>query len=170
MPIISQKQFRNRLLNPLLPVRADVMLLCLCMKLLTWYPTEDGSDPQTATYLAAKQHLYEIEAAGALSLQALQAAVLISVYELGHAIYPAAYMSASSCARYASALDLGWQANAGSNTAWVDEEERRRAWWSVVILDRSVCPFPYSSYVFRVVYIACCCLLTTHDASGLIHE
>ena len=44
--------------------------------------------------------------------------ILTAIYEYAHAIYPAAYITIGTCARYGL--------------------ERRRFWWAIVILDRVV--------------------------------
>ncbi|KFY02421.1 hypothetical protein V490_00506 [Pseudogymnoascus sp. VKM F-3557] len=85
-----------------------------------------------------KQLHFDIESSGTLSIQVLQAAVLIALYELGHAIYPAALLSVGRCARYATALDINKPtASLGSiKLPWIEEEESRRVWWAIAILDR----------------------------------
>ena len=112
--------------------------MCLCMKVATWSPPECNSNPQTRDYISAKQYLIEVEVAGVFTLQVLQANLLIALYELGHGIYPSAYMSISACATYAFALDLETEMtkSATSQFTWVEQEERRRVWWAIVILER----------------------------------
>jgi hypothetical protein len=142
MPIVSKGQYFRRLTNPLTVCRADGALLCLSMKLIMWEPSVDCPDPRTTTYHAATHFLHGVDSAGRLTLPALQSAILIAIYEIGHAIYPAAHMSVSACAQYAIAMGLGWkQVNWGANRLpWVEIEERRRVWWAVVILERQVVP------------------------------
>ncbi|KAJ5145485.1 uncharacterized protein N7515_000049 [Penicillium bovifimosum] len=138
MPIVSKRRFLECHLNPLTAYRADAALLCLSMKLVLWTPVTDRSDPRTTTYHAAKRHLHELDLTGCLTLLTLQAAILIAVYEIGHAIYPAAHLSVTACAQYAATLGLGWtQVERGGRSApWVEMEERRRVWWAIVILER----------------------------------
>ena len=71
----------------------------------------------------------------------LQAAVLIAVYEVGHAIYPAAYLTIGACARYGTMLGidklgLDLMGDSLGPLSWIEVEERRRVWWAVVLLDR----------------------------------
>ena len=142
MPIISKKHFYDHLLNPLSPPRADITLLIYCMKLLLSSPQSQSQDeqiPQTSGYLTAKRFLLEAEIAGILTLQLLQAQILVLLYEIGHAIYPAAYMSIGACARYGLALGIDEQRDMHSNQPYLkllEQEERGRVWWAVVILDR----------------------------------
>jgi hypothetical protein len=80
----------------------------------------------------------EVEVAGVFTLQVLQANMLIAIYELGHGIYPSAYMSIGACATYAFALNLETELTecTTSQFTWVEQEERRRVWWAIVILER----------------------------------
>ncbi|CEL06566.1 hypothetical protein ASPCAL09739 [Aspergillus calidoustus] len=50
--------------------------------------------------------------------QAARAYILLAVYEVGRAIYPAAHLSIGACVNYATALGLGWgRAGAGGVTS-----------------------------------------------------
>ncbi|OQV03459.1 Fungal specific transcription factor domain-containing protein [Cladophialophora immunda] len=76
---------------------------------------------------------------GHLSLPLLQGMILISIYELGHAIYPAAYMSIGNCVRLGLALELEKQCQSDLDLTSYDleeQEERRRTWWAIFTLDR----------------------------------
>lgn len=134
MPIISKPQFSATLLNRLTYKRAELFLLVLSMKLCstrvkTW---------NTPLYETVKLFHFKIEASGVLSILVLQASILIALYELGHSIYPAAFLSIGSCARYATALGVD-KSILSSNTTqfqWIEEEESRRAWWAILVLDR----------------------------------
>lgn len=138
MPVISKKRFYNHYLYPLSPSQPDLALLFLCMKLISEVLPENTKNPQTSTYLTAKQFYLVLETAGILSIQVLQAGILISLYELGHAIYPSAFLSIGACARYAYALGINGNATSqiSKPLTWVEQEERRRVWWAIVILDR----------------------------------
>ncbi|KAL7940461.1 fungal-specific transcription factor domain-containing protein [Trichoderma barbatum] len=140
MPIISKRQCFNTLLNPLSLDRPDVALLCLTMKLMLWVPSVRSSDPHTTTYIAARQFLYSWEISRTLTLPILQAAILITLYEIGHGIYPAAYLSIGVCVQYAAALGLNWRTTywREGDRDWVESEERRRVWWAIVILERYI--------------------------------
>jgi hypothetical protein len=64
----------------------------------------------------------------------------LALYELGHAIYPAAFLSIGACARYAHALGINVSRTLKTRKVLtlVEVEERRRVWWAIVILDRFV--------------------------------
>jgi hypothetical protein len=136
--IISKHSFYCQVLNPLIPRRADVGLLLLCMKLIIWRPTVVDPDPRTALYLTAKRYITELESQGTLSIRALQAGILIALYEFGHGIYPSALTSIATCARYGRALDIDLSlTNRPENSLSCFElEEKRRIWWAILILDR----------------------------------
>ncbi|KAH9204335.1 hypothetical protein DL95DRAFT_398601 [Leptodontidium sp. 2 PMI_412] len=156
MPIVSKTRLYRHLLNPLVPRRTDVALLILCMKLVTQSPTStSGQDMEDVDvdevgemkdwlppveYLAAKRLHAELAEGGGFSTQVLQSGVLIALYEYGHAIYPAAYLSIGACARYG--ISAGFDGSGVEQMKklynWVEEEERKRVWWAVLILDRAV--------------------------------
>ncbi|KAL7810270.1 hypothetical protein V8C44DRAFT_332777 [Trichoderma aethiopicum] len=153
-PMISRKRFYEDLHEALESsgVAADFGFLLLAMKLMTWRPPSmegdapaEGPNARTATYRAAKQFCFELEAAGMISLRVLQGMLLVALYEVGHAIYPAAFMSVAACVRYAHALGIqpGGMQRLKLSLTWVEEEERKRIWWSAFLLDRFVslnCP------------------------------
>ncbi|KAF5013096.1 hypothetical protein F66182_15216, partial [Fusarium sp. NRRL 66182] len=70
------------------------------------------------------------------------AGILIAIFEIGDAIYPAAYLTVGACARYGVALGLDKinQDRMGGDhnraVSWMEIEEKRRAWWGILILDR----------------------------------
>lgn len=141
MPIVSRYRFYNHLMNPLLEHRSDLTILLFCMRLISWSAVDhaDGDKPRTRAYLAAKRLLVDAESAGILTLQILQAIVLVAIYEVGHGIYPAAYVTIGTCARYGTALGIDRQKssdNGSPSLTEVEQEERRRVWWAIVILDR----------------------------------
>lgn len=141
MPFISKKRFLPGILSPLALPRADAALLVLCMKLVTWSPSQQKviENPENVQYLTAKRFLWELEVSGTLTLQVAQACILLAIYELGHAIYPSAYMSVGTCSRYVMALGINGKAKPHTTDVmeWLKHEERRRAWWSTIILERS---------------------------------
>lgn len=139
LAIVSKKNFYGLLMNPLLQRRADVAFLCLCMKLVTWKPSEVGIS-ESEEYVAARRYMFELEAAGVFTLQVLQGRMLVAFFELGHAMYPVAYMSVNACASHGLALGLDKESEqtvgAAKILSWVEEEERRRMWWAIIILER----------------------------------
>ncbi|TQW00600.1 fungal specific transcription factor [Cordyceps javanica] len=135
MPIVSKIQFYKLLLRRLTYNRAELHLLLLAMKLCGDVVTHT---PQTPLYELTKQFQFSVVNSGISSLLVLQAGVFITCYELGHGIYPAAFLSLSSCARYALALgvDSSVTAHTDSKIETLDLEECRRVWWALLAMDR----------------------------------
>jgi hypothetical protein len=144
------------MVNPLWEAGPDLALLFLSMKLITSRPQDGIDSSQSPIYLSTKRFISLLESAGTASLLLLQANVLVTWFEYGQAIYPAAWMSAGWCIRYGNLLGVN-----GHNEAlqllprlvrqipsvlrlliyvqqgtWTEQEERRRTWWSVLIADR----------------------------------
>lgn len=138
MPFISKKRFYDLYLQPSSHSRPDVVLLLLALKLITTFPPAGSRSPRTALYNSTKHFYLEVE--GSFSILVLQAGVLVALYELGHGIYPAAFLSIGTCARYAHALGINVSRTVPSRRVLtlVEVEERRRVWWAIVILDRFV--------------------------------
>lgn len=134
MPIISKPRFSSTLLNRLTYKKAELYLLVLSMKLCY----TRGITLNTALYETVKLFHFKLQTSGVLSVVVLQAAILIALYELGHAIYPAAFLSIGSCARYAVALgiDKSILSSGTAKSQWIEEEECRRLWWAILVLDR----------------------------------
>ncbi|KAL2063565.1 hypothetical protein VTL71DRAFT_5370 [Oculimacula yallundae] len=153
MPIVSKKRFYENVprsdadTSPpafenvpksganMTPLRSDYALLILCMKLSMWTPHEE--DPRTPEYLAAKTFYLDLEIHGIVSVQVLQALILIALYEAGHAIFPSAAVSKEACVRYGQALGINWESKSPRKKpfAWVDREEENRVWWAVFMLE-----------------------------------
>lgn len=144
MPIIGRRRYFNAVLNPLSPLRRPTSLLALCIKLCCLEIREDGAEERNSLYRLTKKYFSEVESTEGLSIQVLQAGILIAIFEIGDAIYPAAYLTVGACARYGVALGLDKinQDRMGGDhnraVSWMEIEEKRRAWWGILILDRSV--------------------------------
>ncbi len=90
-PIISKK--RMNLGIPLWEGGPDLALLFLAMKLVTSLPEEGVASADSPVYTACKRGLALLESSGTMTLHYLQAMLLVALYEYGHAIYPAAWMT-----------------------------------------------------------------------------
>ncbi|KAI6754871.1 hypothetical protein HG530_012623 [Fusarium avenaceum] len=135
LPMVSKKRLDMGL--PLQNAGPDLAMLFLAMKLITKPITPV---PDLTLYREAKAFLALLEGDGVISLLLLQAMILIAVYELGHAIYPAAWMTTGSCARYSDVLGIGPGdfTVLEQVTTWTEAEERKRVWWCVFILDKII--------------------------------
>lgn len=140
MPFVSKKRFYELYLRSSFKFRPDVALLLLSFKLVTTLPPTRPRNARSPLYHAAKHFYLEVEGSSEFSVPVLQAGIILCLYELGHAIYPSAFLSIGACARYAYALGIngGKAPNTRKVLTLVVVEERRRIWWAIVILDRSV--------------------------------
>ncbi|KAG0645929.1 Transcription factor BOA15 [Hyphodiscus hymeniophilus] len=142
MPIVSQKRLMVDMRNPHWEAGPDFALLLLCMKLIISRPPDSIESYQTLIYVSAKRFIAMAEASGTVSLFVLQAGLLITWYEYGQAIYPAAWMSAGWCVRYGNLLGINGHSETlellGRPSTWTELEERRRTWWGVLITDKIV--------------------------------
>lgn len=154
IPFISKRRLVPSLLNPLSQRRCELTLLTLCMRLCATPPPPGKQHGTTINplYRLAKHFFFEAECVGVMSIQVLQAAVLLAMYEIGQALYPAAYLTVGWCARYGVALgvdqllhDLNGDSLGGTTgvdegtqgrLSWLEVEEMRRTWWVVLIMDR----------------------------------
>ncbi|KAL2849305.1 fungal-specific transcription factor domain-containing protein [Aspergillus pseudodeflectus] len=142
MPILSRVRFYDVYLRDNLHHnKADVVLLLLVLRLIISTPIQD---PRLGIYDWTKQFYQRVEGSGTPSILVLQANIFIAIYELGHGLYPNAYMTIGTCARYMYVLGINGTSTRNVNmnpprpTSLIEVEERRRAWWAVVILDRFV--------------------------------
>lgn len=65
-------------------------------------------------------------------LATIQSGLLLAIYEQGSGFHSHSYITLSSCARLGFAMGLHRQLHSST----VFDEERKRAWWSVYLLDR----------------------------------
>lgn len=91
---------------PLLDAGPDLALLFLAMRIITTQPQDGVRPAELPLYGCVKRVLAMVESSGLVSLMYLQALVLVALYEFGHAIYPAAWMTVGACVRYADMLGL----------------------------------------------------------------
>lgn len=135
IPIISRTRLHNLLSNqPLHQQEPDSILLLLSIKLILSIP--DQNQGASEVYTITKQFFLMVESAGCLTLQIVQAGILIALYELGHGIYPAVFSTIATCARYGTALRID-ELNAADLTS-AGREEKVRVWWGVIVVDQYV--------------------------------
>lgn len=140
LPFISKERMHRDLNIPLENTNADLALLYLSMRLVGERLPQALQNPQTPFYLSVKEYHFRVESAGLLSVQILQAGVLLAVYEFGHAIFPAAFITIGRCAKIGHAMGIHHGASPPQMlhppTTWTEMEERSRVWWAVLLLDR----------------------------------
>ncbi|KAJ5269504.1 hypothetical protein N7505_005262 [Penicillium chrysogenum] len=90
-------------------------------------------------YASIKSFVALLEAMGTNSLEMLQSRLLLTVFEIGHAMYPSAYISAAANMR--AAVSLGINATSEDLTkAFQDSrkaEEAQQTWRGITITNRS---------------------------------
>nr|POF19964.1 hypothetical protein CFP56_52213 [Quercus suber] len=136
MPVVSRVHFYGSLMNPSWKADPSLVTLLLGMKLVLARPEE--ADLRTELYTLTKEFQLRMEMAGFLSIYLIQSSILTALYEMGHAIYPGAFTTVSTCARYALALGITGTVQA-QGRAWSEQEERNRTWWAIITLDRHLC-------------------------------
>ncbi len=142
LPMLSRKRLHGSLATRAVSQSPDDTLLILCMKLCTHCKQDvgPGKQPDTDVYSTAKQCCFYAESGGFLSLRLVQSLVLLAVYELGHAIYPAAYLTIGRASRLAGVMGLHSRKHTRQlfvdPDTWTLREEQRRTWWAIFVLDR----------------------------------
>lgn len=90
-------------------------------------------------YASIKSFVALLEAMGTNSLQMLQSRTLLTVFEIGHDLYPAAYVSATG--NVCAAIDLGINTTDKELHELFPHsqkaEEARQTWRGIVIAERS---------------------------------
>ncbi|OWT43581.1 fungal specific transcription factor [Pochonia chlamydosporia 170] len=145
LPMISKKRLYSELTSSQPGSKPGNALFLLCMKLCTSNQSESADDSSCADnelYNAAKQCCFYAESGGYVSLRLVQSLVLLAVYEMGHAIYPAAYLTVGRAARLATVIGLHNMKLAKQlfvvADMWSLREEQQRTWWAIFILDKVV--------------------------------
>jgi hypothetical protein len=147
LPILSKKRIFESLYQFDERKDASFVLLLLSMKLVSEIPPERDHAAQSSLYCTSKGLQSRLERSRAISLQLLQSTILIAVYEIGHGMYPAGYLSISFAARLG--IIMGPHEKKGGTRllkeaqTWTQCEEERRVWWAVFLLERYVCKDVY---------------------------
>ncbi|KAF5975507.1 Zn(II)2Cys6 transcription factor [Fusarium bulbicola] len=142
MPIVNGKRHLAAVLNPLVPLRRPTALLALCMKLCCLSVAK--VEEKRVLYGLVKKFYAEVGSQEDSRVQVMQSAVFIAVFEMGDAIFPAAYLTVGALARYGMAMGmdkinqhaLGKSCGAAAGASWAEIDEMRRVWWGALILDR----------------------------------
>lgn len=142
MPFIHRRKFERRLENLWSDPRADFVLVLLCMHLVIQHPRDSADSMHSTLYARIKGFVALLESAGRISIDVVQARLLLALFELGHAFHTAASISVSACAVIGRAIGLDHKLRVSQDSDTVDqlieEEEGRRVWWSIAIMDKYV--------------------------------
>jgi hypothetical protein len=145
-PIISETTLYSQLPRTWDEAPIDFTLLSLTIVLLSTIPEhrpKNGGTPfdLMSLYLSSKSWNSVIEGIGINSLEVVQSRLLITLFEVAHGFYPAAYISIGAVVRavealiFTGGLDMSLiQSAAGSG----EIEELTMVWRGILILDRLV--------------------------------
>ncbi|KAL5089157.1 hypothetical protein Trisim1_006010 [Trichoderma cf. simile WF8] len=140
-PIVSKLRIYRVLNGDVNILDPDMVILSLAMK-MHCQPRTEYDLVRTEMYALVKQGCLEAEQNNVFSVKLLQAFLLVALYEIGNAIYPATYLTIGHCARLGYAMGIHNRLNApqmfSQPVSWAEAEERRRVWWAVILLDRFV--------------------------------
>ncbi|KAK0624379.1 hypothetical protein B0T14DRAFT_517942 [Immersiella caudata] len=148
-PVLSRLKINRYLDSPAGGTQADMALLLMAVRLLSLSvsPTSNQTPRDRESlplYRRAKECYAALEMQGVITPVLLQAVLLLAYWEVGHAVYPAAFLSVGLCARLGQALGIHKQRREATipmyadPTSAIETEEQRRIWWGVVTLDRYV--------------------------------
>ena len=139
-PFVSKKRIYHQIDGA---IDDSLALLMLCMRMVSEQVTF-GTPADSVLYRTVKRLFSTLETTTVTSVVILQALVMIALYELGHGIFPAAYLTVGHAARLGTMMGLPCR-NPHKTTqlykpanSWTPREEERRVWWAILILDRSV--------------------------------
>lgn len=138
-PIISEEVFYQRLPDTYTKPCAESSLLLLSIALITVMPS--NNEIPMPLYTAAKTSIAMTEAANIHTLMVVKARLLVTLFEVGHNLDPAAFISLGATARAAVAIGLNQSVHyesGNSDSTLANSQEGLCVWWAIVMLDRSV--------------------------------
>ncbi|KAE8397464.1 hypothetical protein BDV37DRAFT_291983 [Aspergillus pseudonomiae] len=142
-PIIAPQTSQGQLPKSWNEASLDYTLLALCISLLCTSPPPSSGDGTLSglrsAYLQVKSWIAVIEGLEVTSLKIVQARTLVTLFEVAHGFYPAAYISIGTTVRAADALKVN--AYLSPSSPATDESWREEAvliGWAIRILDRFI--------------------------------
>lgn len=138
LPVIQEQMFRRRLLQLQHAPRAETALLFLTVSLImTGGTVSNGRGHyQSQLYYLCRWIFSFIQSVHPPSLELVQVGLLLVLYELGSARFPAAFLNIGNCARLGYVLKLNVDLQEGQDySSWAEAEERRRVWLGIYMLD-----------------------------------
>lgn len=136
-PIVSEISYYEHLSTIFLQPSATWSLLSLSMALITTMPTE--SERMFALYLLLKSSVSLVEAGSINCLEVVQARLLVSLFEFGHGMDSAVFISLAATARAAVAIELDRtykSCPSATSNVLSKSDQGYRVWWGIVMLDR----------------------------------
>lgn len=139
-PVLLETDYYERVPSMFSQPRAEYSLLSLSMALVVIVPPEKEIwESFSSLYMLVKSSIAIVEAADIHSLEVVQARLLVSLFEVGHAIEPAAFMSLATTARAAVAIGLNQKLDvtgSANKEVYSKAEQGLRVWWGIVMVDR----------------------------------
>ncbi len=135
-PIVAATRLRDQIPTSWDEASLDVALLYLSIMLLTTLPA--ASEFQSL-YLRTKSILASTEGLGLNSLPIVQSRIMVTLFELAHGFYPAAYISIGATLRAADALEVHPGSNVSpsqSSDVEAKHEDRLFTLCGILVLDR----------------------------------
>lgn len=179
-PIISLPRFQDQLMQASEELPLEVLVLCISITLLTTPPppfleNDSGLGEFKSLYFQVKGLISSTEALGLNSFHILQSRILVTLYEVAHGLYPAAYMSLGAAISAADAftchpgMELQFP-NITDNE--IKREERVFIWCGILVLDRYALlslDLYLASNRFKIILDANFVLGTWRPSWALIH-
>ena len=142
LPMISKKTLYRLAGNGASDV--STLTLVLSIRLILKTPNKrKGNEPwetQLPLYGLVKACCSALEAIPDISLRLVQSLILLAVFEYGHGIFPAAFLTIGKAARMAQLMGLNDKSYAAvlytEADTWTLCEEQRRTWWAMFIIER----------------------------------
>ncbi|PVH84039.1 hypothetical protein DL98DRAFT_585060 [Cadophora sp. DSE1049] len=139
-PVLAENRFYERLPNTFTQPCAKYSLLSLSMALVVSIPVENVTrESFSSLYMLVKSSIAIVEAANIHSLEVVQSRLLMCLFEVGHAIEPAAFISLGTTARAGVAIGLNRKSDIAGWTgkeSYPMTEVGLRVWWGIVMIDR----------------------------------
>ncbi|KAH7379985.1 hypothetical protein BKA64DRAFT_686799 [Cadophora sp. MPI-SDFR-AT-0126] len=147
-PIFSDSALRERLPVTWIDAGVEFVFLCFTIFLLSTSPEPSDGDKNSSLsfrtlYLSGKSWLSVLERAGFSSLEMVQSRLLITLFELLHGQYPAAWISVSSTVRAADALAVSAEQDESpyksKDEGTVEQrQEYMMTWCAILVVDRHI--------------------------------
>jgi hypothetical protein len=143
-PIVSIPMLSSLLAPTWEEITLDVAILSLSILLLTTHPPSSPDDNHDSSefkslYLCTKSILASTEGLGINSFSVVKSRILVTLFEVAHGLYPAAYISIGATVRAADALELhpvDGSSPPDFSEDGANREEQILTWCGILVLDR----------------------------------
>lgn len=141
LPIIDKPEFFVRLEQLQTSPNAlfSTLVMSMCLYVHASSAILERNSRVESLYYTTKCLYSLLQSSGRVSMELLQAGLLIATYEHSQALYETSALSIGICARIGYALGLHRTVQPGPGSENIPKrelEERRRVWWGIFILER----------------------------------